>query len=108
MVMCLARELEIEDLRNHSRELIAQLRDVLTAGVNVAPDPKRPNFYEVKHPGQLYYIYISPTTGKVLLIATWLHEEIHRWQMKTTVPSTQRSRKKAAYCRNSSRSEFAY
>jgi hypothetical protein len=69
MVMCLERELEIEDLRNHSQELIAQLRDVLAAGAAVTPDPKRPHFYEVKHPGQLYFIYISPNTGKVLLIA---------------------------------------
>jgi len=82
MVMCLDRELEIEDLRNHSQELIAQLRDVLTAGANVTPDAKRPHFFEVKHPGQLYYIYISPTTGKVLLIAAWIHEEIHRRQVK--------------------------
>ena len=32
MAMCLARELEIEDLKNHSRELVAQLRNVWTAG----------------------------------------------------------------------------
>jgi hypothetical protein len=60
MAMCLARELEIEDLRNHSRELIAQLSDVWTAGVNVTPDPKRPHFYEVKHPGQLTYTSRPP------------------------------------------------
>jgi len=69
MLMCLERELEIEDLRNHSQELIEQLRDVLARGANVTPDAKRPHFYEVKHPGQLYFIYISPNTGKVLLIA---------------------------------------
>jgi hypothetical protein len=69
MVRCLERELEIEDLRNHSQELIAQLRDLLAGGANVTPDAKRPHFYEVKHPGHLYFIYISPNTGKVLLIA---------------------------------------
>jgi len=82
--MCLARELEIEDLRNHSRELIAQLSDVLTAGVDVTPRPKRPHFCKLQHPGPLFYPYISPITGKVLLIAAWILEEIHRWQMKTT------------------------
>jgi hypothetical protein len=75
MVMCLERELEIEDLRNHSREMIAQLRDVLANGATAIPDPKRTGFYEVKRREQIYYIYVSPNTGKVLLIAAWSHEE---------------------------------
>jgi hypothetical protein len=50
MAMCLARELEIEDLKNHSRELVN-------------------GHTFVKHPGQPYYPCISPATGKVLLIA---------------------------------------
>jgi hypothetical protein len=73
MVMCLERELEIEDLRNHSQAMIAQLREVLANGATATPDPKRPGFYEVKRREQLYYIYISPDTGKVLLIAAWPH-----------------------------------
>jgi hypothetical protein len=75
MVMCLERELEIEDLRNHSREMIAQLRDVLANGATAIPDPKRTGFYEVKRREQIYYIYVSPSTGKVLLLAAWSHEE---------------------------------
>jgi hypothetical protein len=75
MVMCLERELEIEDLRNHSREIIAQLRDVLANGATAIPDPKRTGFYEVKRRQQIFYIYVSPNTGKVLLIAAWSLEE---------------------------------
>jgi len=75
MVMCLERGLEIEDLRNHSQEMIMQLRDALAGGATVTPDPKRAGFYEVKRREQLFYIYISPDTGKVLLIAAWPHEE---------------------------------
>jgi hypothetical protein len=71
MAMCLERELEIEDLRNHSQEMIAQLRDVLAGGATVMPDPKRMGFFEVKRREQIYYIYVSPSTGKVLLIAAW-------------------------------------
>jgi hypothetical protein len=78
MVMCSERELEIEDLRNHSREMVIHLRDVLARGANVIPDPKRPGFYEVKLRGQLYFLYISPNTGKVLLIAGWSHDELLR------------------------------
>lgn len=75
MVMCSERELEIEDLRNHSQEMITRLRDVLACGANVVPDPKRPGFYEVKLRGQLYFIYISRNTGKVSLIAGWNRQE---------------------------------
>jgi hypothetical protein len=75
MVMCSERELKIEDLRNHSEEMVTHLRDVLARGANVIPDPKRPGFYEVKLHGELYFIYVSPNTGKVLLIAGWNREE---------------------------------
>ena len=83
MVMCLALELEIEDLRNHSQELIAHLRDGLAGAANVTPGPKWPHFYEVSDIPRSFITYnISPTTGKVPLIARL----------------GKRSRKKAAYC----------
>ena len=75
MVMCLERGLEIEDLRNHSQEMIMQLRYALAGGSMGTPDPKWTGFYEEKRREQLFYIYISPDTGKVLLIAAWPHEE---------------------------------
>jgi hypothetical protein len=75
MAMCLERELEIEDLRNHPREMIAQLRDALASGAAVTADPKRISFYEVNHCEHVYYIYVSPSTAKVLLLAAWSHEK---------------------------------
>jgi hypothetical protein len=75
MEMCLERELEIEDLRNHPREMVAQLRDVLAGGAAVTPDPKRLGFYEAKDRKYIFYIYVSPNTGKVLLLAAWSHQE---------------------------------
>lgn len=75
MVMCLEAQLEIEDPRNHSQEMVAQLRDVLAGGAAVTPDPKRIGFYDVKLREHTCYIYISPNTGKVLLIAAWSPEE---------------------------------
>jgi hypothetical protein len=73
--MCLERELDIEDLRKHPTEMIAQLRDALASGAAVSPDPKRISFYEVKHCEHTYYIYVSPNTGKVLLLAAWPQQE---------------------------------
>ena len=75
MEMCLERELEIEDLRNHAREMIAQLRDALAGGAAVTPDPKRLGFYEANDRKHIFYIYVSPSTGKVLLLAAWPRQE---------------------------------
>ncbi len=74
MVMCSERELEIEDLRNHPTETLMSLRDLLTTGAQAIPDPKRPGFYEVESGSRVYYIYVTPASGKVLLLATWPNE----------------------------------
>lgn len=77
MVMALERELQIEDLRNHPIETVKILRDLLLNGSRVTPDPKRSGFYEVEDTSTVYYIHVSPSTGKVLLLATWPSEAAH-------------------------------
>jgi hypothetical protein len=71
MVMALEREMQIEDLRNHPVETVNMLRDLLSNGAKVTPDPKRAGFYELEDTSTVYYIHVSPTTGKILLLATW-------------------------------------
>lgn len=75
MVMSLERDIQIEDLRNHPQELVMSLRKLLARGANVTPDPKRPGYYEVESGARVYYINISPNTGKILLLATWPTED---------------------------------
>lgn len=65
------RELEIEDLRNHPARAVNELRDLLSSGANLLPDPKRAGFYELHDEFTAYYIHISPVTGKIILLATW-------------------------------------
>ncbi|HUJ31175.1 MAG TPA: hypothetical protein VLY23_07830 [Candidatus Acidoferrum sp.] len=74
MVMTLERELRIEDLRNHPVERVQILRNLLSRGARVTPDPKRVGFYELEDAGTVYYIHVSPSTGKILLLATWPSE----------------------------------
>jgi hypothetical protein len=74
MVMTLKRELQIEDLRNHPEEMVLTLRSLLAGGAKVNPDPKRPDFFEVESGSLVYYIHVSPATGKILLLATWPKE----------------------------------
>ena len=64
-------ELQIEDPRNHPPEIVSTLRQLFAEGISRIPDPKRPHFYEVRNEALVYYVYISPANGKILLLATW-------------------------------------
>ena len=61
----------VEDLRNHSQEQIAELRQLLAAGAPARPDPRRPGFYEVQGLSNTYYVFKYPTGTKVLLLGVW-------------------------------------
>jgi hypothetical protein len=74
MVLRLARRPIIEDLRNHSAETVENLRQLLAFGAPAYPDPHRDGIYEVQNHSQVFYIHISPSSGKVFLLATWLKD----------------------------------
>lgn len=76
MVANLSGKPQIEDLGNHSSETVAALRSLLAGGANTIADPKRTGFYEIESDLVVYYIHVSPVTGKVLLLATWQQEAI--------------------------------
>ncbi len=71
MLACTEREVQIEDLRNHSSEMVMSLRNLVESGAGAIPDPKRPGFFEIEGESQVYYVHVSPVTGKILLLATW-------------------------------------
>jgi hypothetical protein len=64
----------VEDLRSHSQEQIAELRQLLVAGAPSRPDPRRPGFYEVEGLSSTYYVFKYPTGTKVLLLGVWERE----------------------------------
>jgi len=66
-----ASELQIEDVRHHPVEMVAMLRNLLCEGAKVTADPKRVGFYEVENREVVYYIHVSPTSKKIMLLATW-------------------------------------
>ena len=63
----------VEDLRNHSQEQIAELRQLLVTGAPSRPDPRRPGFYEVEGLANIYYVFKYPSGSKVLLLGAWEH-----------------------------------
>ena len=63
----------LEDLRNHSQEQVAELRQLLTIGAPSRPDPRRPGFYEVEGCSHTYYVFKYPSGVKVLLLGARPH-----------------------------------
>lgn len=63
-------KLRIENPRNHSYEAVEKLRRLLAEGAGICEDPHRADFYEVHDDAAVYYIYASPITGKVYLLAS--------------------------------------
>ena len=76
MVANLSSKAQIENLGNHPTETVAALRSLLASGASTIADPKRRGFYEIESDSVVYYIHLSPVTGKVLLLATWQNEGV--------------------------------
>lgn len=64
----------IENPRNHSDESIARLQFLLSSGAPRREDPRRPNFFELDDEDRVFYIYVSPATGTITSLATWVQQ----------------------------------
>lgn len=62
---------KIEDGRSHSSEVFTRFRALLRDGAAIKDDPKRPDFFELPDGEEVFYFYLSPVTGDVLLLAVW-------------------------------------
>ncbi len=65
---------KIENPRKYAPGAVENLRDLLAAGKPSQRDPRRESFYEVEGDDETYYIYISPVSGNVVLVAKWLRQ----------------------------------
>ena len=63
--------LEIEDLGNHHTATVIELGILLAGDVDVVADLKRKGVYEVEGGSTVYYIYVSPVSGTISLLACW-------------------------------------
>jgi hypothetical protein len=77
----------VEDLRNHSQEQIAELRELLTVGAPSRPDPRRPGFYELQGLANTYYVFKYPNGSKVLLLGVWERERDPVAEMVASCPA---------------------
>ena len=63
------------NLRNYSAGIVKELENLLLSGGSALPDPKRKGFYDLHNDGRTFFIYVSPVTGKAVLLASWLRPE---------------------------------
>lgn len=71
MISTTKRPPVVQDLRNHSEEQLIELRMLLEQGAPTKPDPRRPGFFELAGPHNVFYIFKYPTGTKVLLLGIW-------------------------------------
>lgn len=64
----------IENPRKYAAVAVENLRSLLLGGRATQQDPHREDFYELDGEGETYYIYISPVSGNVVLLARWIHQ----------------------------------
>lgn len=65
---------KFENPRKYAPGVVEHLRHLLAAGKPSQRDPRRESFYEVEGDDETYYIYISPFSGNVVLVAKWLRQ----------------------------------
>ncbi|HUI44021.1 MAG TPA: hypothetical protein VL523_18815 [Terriglobia bacterium] len=65
----------VENMRNYPSGLVQRVADLLVGGAVAEPDPRRKGFYDVVDRDRVFFIHISPVSGKVFLLATWLAEK---------------------------------
>ena len=74
MVLQFEGELRIENPRNYPHEVVGELRSLLSAGRPVQQDPRRKDIYEIQGCDSTLYVYVSPLTRNVVLLARWSRE----------------------------------
>jgi hypothetical protein len=74
MVLQFEEEPRIENPRRYPSEVVGELRSLLSAGRPVQRDPRRKDIYEIQGCDSTLYVYVSPLTQTVVLLARWSRE----------------------------------
>jgi hypothetical protein len=65
------QEVTIENVNGYPEGIVGGLQSALRDGVEVVPDPKRPNFYVVHSDGVRFYIDVLGSANRVILLGAW-------------------------------------
>ena len=61
----------IDNIHNYPQSIVERLARLLTDGALAEADARRKGFYDVTDGGRVFFIHISPVSGKVFLLASW-------------------------------------
>jgi hypothetical protein len=76
----------IDNLRNYPEHLVSRLGALLRDGAVAQPDPRRKGFYDVADGDRVFFIHVSPISGRVWLLASWAVEEAQSAHSARRVP----------------------
>lgn len=71
MMLRMKNDLMIKSVKVRPIGTMEELRSLLTEGAEARPDSSRKNFYELDGDRRVFYIYVSPATRNVTLLAVW-------------------------------------
>ena len=74
MLLQLREGSQIENPREYTTPDVEDLRDLLAAGGEAQTDPRRENFYQLEGTKCTYYVFVSPISGNVMLLAKWARQ----------------------------------
>ena len=66
----------IDNIHNYPRSIVERLAMLLTDGAIAEADAHRKGFYDVADGDRVFFIHISPISGKVFLLASWRVEQV--------------------------------
>jgi hypothetical protein len=71
MLIRLNHRAAIDNIHHYPENLVERLASALTEGAVAEADVHRKGFYDVRDGDRVFFIHISPVSGKVFLLATW-------------------------------------
>jgi hypothetical protein len=77
----------IDNLRNYPEHIVARLRVLLRDGAAGRPDPRRKGFYDITDGERVFFIHVSPVSGRVWLLASWAADQVERAQPVRRIPA---------------------
>jgi hypothetical protein len=64
-------KIQIENARHYPKQIVDQLRTALSNGASLNADQSRKHLYYLDAQDHTYFIYVSPASGNITLIAAW-------------------------------------
>jgi len=71
MILRLEQQRPIHNRQSYLADIVGRLEKLLVEGMSARQDPNRRNFYDIENSDRVFFIYLSPLSGSVTLLATW-------------------------------------